>query len=139
MKTAWRNVGSAENTELQAGLLLKAVASEGVDNFHKGCIWQIAVSKNSSIQESEVLQWYLTSDTRDGPDTKFYGNADLNVSQLNTGPAANELSSFVTDNLHQYVLTDSGFLEKPGTDPIDGEFWQIDQELTRRDDSTRTW
>jgi len=47
MKTAWKRNGSGSNAGIEVGILLKAVGNEGVDNFHKGCIWQIGISKNS--------------------------------------------------------------------------------------------
>ena len=54
MKTAWKNTGSAENASIDVGLYIKVVGNEGVDNFHKGCAWQIGISKDSTVQEAEV-------------------------------------------------------------------------------------
>ena len=83
MKTAWKNTGSAENASIDVGLYIKVVGNEGVDNFHKGCAWQIGISKDSTVQEAEVQQWILASDSTQSPDTLLYGVADLNVSELN--------------------------------------------------------
>lgn len=68
MKTAWKNAGSGADAGIEVGILLKAVGNEGIDNFHKGCIWQIGVSKNSSIEEAEVQQWTLPADVTVQPD-----------------------------------------------------------------------
>ena len=54
IKTSWSKDGEGEDAEVTLGLFIKAVGNAGIENFHRDCFWQIAMSADTEADGVEM-------------------------------------------------------------------------------------
>ena len=54
MSTYWIPAGEDGVTETTYGIYMKLVGNEGIDNFETNAYWQIGMSIDGDVEESEI-------------------------------------------------------------------------------------
>ena len=84
-------------------IFIQAVAEEGVDNFHRDCIWQLAMSKDDETAESELYNWYLPAKGTQ-QDILAYADAEVNVNDLNDDDDTHAIWKLTNTKSYSYIL-----------------------------------